>query len=223
RNAGKTPMRGRYLLSGLVRCGVCGGSSTIRTPYSYACTTNHTRGDSVCDNTLHAGRLRLEQAVLRGLRDLFTDPAQFVALTEQVRELLHLRAREAGKDDGHGDSGAVLRKLDREVGNLKALLATGKATPLAMAELEAMLKQREAEKATVAHRPQPNEIEARLAKVLADLPNRVRRYLDDLDSLLAVQQINRGKEILAGLDTEVVLRPAGDHLNAEISGHLGRV
>ncbi len=51
----------------------------------------------------------------------------------------------------------------------------------------------------------------------------MRRHLDDLNSLLATKQANRGKEILAALDVEIVLRPAGSHLNAEISGHLGRV
>ncbi len=48
-------------------------------------------------------------------------------------------------------------------------------------------------------------------------------HLNDLDTLLAVNQVNRGKEILATLDAQIVLRPAGDHLNAEISSHLGRV
>ncbi len=46
---------------------------------------------------------------------------------------------------------------------------------------------------------------------------------DQDHSLLATKQANPGKEILAALDVEIVLRPAGDHLNAEISGHLGRV
>lgn len=60
-------------------------------------------------------------------------------------------------------------------------------------------------------------------QVLANLPDRMRQHLDNLDNLLAMQQVSRGKEILATLDAEVVLQPAGDHLNAEISGNLGRV
>lgn len=223
--SGKTPVRGKYLLSGLVRCGVCGGTYTIRTPYSYACTTNHTRGASVCANQLHAPRVRLERAVLRGLRDLCSDPAEFAALTDQVREILHMRAREAGTKAMHHNAEATLRKLDREIANLKALLASGKATPRAMAELEAMLTARDAERADIerGQRPGADVIEARLAQVLATLPERVRGHLNDLDTLLAVNQVNRGKEILATLDAQIVLRPAGDHLNAEISGNLGRV
>ena len=50
-----------------------------------------------------------------------------------------------------------------------------------------------------------------LVQVLANLPDRMRPHLDNLDNLLAMQQVSRGNEILATLDAEVVLQPAGDH------------
>jgi hypothetical protein len=46
--SGRPQYKGKYLLSGLLRCGVCGGSYTIRTPYSYACGVNHARGGTEC-------------------------------------------------------------------------------------------------------------------------------------------------------------------------------
>ncbi len=47
--------------------------------------------------------------------------------------------------------------------------------------------------------------------------------LADLDTLLATQQVDKGKAILAALDTVVTLHPCGDHLEAEITGQVERV
>jgi hypothetical protein len=55
--------------------------------------------------------------------------------------------------------------------------------------------------------------------VLAELPERVQAYLEDLEGLLAGDQVPRGKEILASLGTEVVIFPDG---TAEIRGDLGK-
>ncbi len=62
-----------------------------------------------------------------------------------------------------------------------------------------------------------DDTQARLEKVLAELPERVKERLDDLGTLLARDQVDRGKDILAGLGTEVLIGPDGV---AEIRGDL---
>lgn len=52
---------------------------------------------------------------------------------------------------------------------------------------------------------------------MADLPARVQAYLEDLETLLAQDQIERGKDILASLGTEILIHPTG---TAEIRGDL---
>ncbi len=67
--------------------------------------------------------------------------------------------------------------------------------------------------------PKRNDTRARLEKVLAELPERVQAYLEDLETLLARKQVERGKDILASLGTEVLIHPDG----IEIHGDLRRV
>ncbi len=49
------------------------------------------------------------------------------------------------------------------------------------------------------HAPKRNDTRARLEKVLAELPERVQAYLEDLEILLARRQIERGRTSLPAL------------------------
>ncbi len=69
----------------------------------------------------------------------------------------------------------------------------------------------------------PDDMPARLARVLERLPEIVRQHLTELETLLAAQQIDKGEAILDALDTKITLHPCGDHLEAEITGKAGRV
>lgn len=83
-----------------------------------------------------------------------------------------------------------------------------------------MLEERTARlQALRAGRPAPGaaDQQSRLERVLSQLPERVQAHLEDLERLLAGDQVARGKEILASLGTEVVIAPDG---TAEIRGDL---
>ena len=61
----------KYLLTGLARCGVCGGSLVVRSrshggrrAFFYGCTSYHHRGRTVCTNTLEMPMLAADEAVL---------------------------------------------------------------------------------------------------------------------------------------------------------------
>jgi len=82
-----------YLLSGLVRCGLCGygvnGHSTIRTdgtPNYYYYNCDHHTGLRTCPN-LAVGRDRLHQAVLLAVRNTFTPNKIFAVYQEANRQL----------------------------------------------------------------------------------------------------------------------------------------
>jgi site-specific DNA recombinase len=64
--------RPKTLLSGLMFCGCCGGSSARRGQDRYACT-NHVLGNG-CDNTRTIARQALEARVVIGLRDRMMTP-----------------------------------------------------------------------------------------------------------------------------------------------------
>ena len=64
----------KYLLTGMARCGACGGSLVVRSrshrgrrAFFYGCTSNHHRGRSVCTNTLEMPMAAADEAVLSQL------------------------------------------------------------------------------------------------------------------------------------------------------------
>ena len=64
----------KYLFSGLLVCGQCGGKFVICEATKYGCSTWRTRGDSVCSNTLRVPRTLIETLLLASIqRDLFTE------------------------------------------------------------------------------------------------------------------------------------------------------
>lgn len=92
----------------------------------------------------------------------------------------------------------------------------GKATPI----LLGMLEERDARLRTLRagrETPSRDDLQARVERVLAELPERVQRYLEGLEKLLAQGQVERGKDILAALGTEILINPDG---TAEIRGDL---
>jgi site-specific DNA recombinase len=65
----------RYLFSGLLKCGECGGSIVLvcgrgrHGADRYGCSLHRQRGDAVCSNALLIRRDELEERLLRGLSD----------------------------------------------------------------------------------------------------------------------------------------------------------
>ena len=64
--------RRRFLLSGLLTCGCCGGGYTVMAQDRYGCATR--RGKGTRDNTKTIDRRRIEGRVLRALRDRLLTP-----------------------------------------------------------------------------------------------------------------------------------------------------
>ena len=60
-------------------------------------------------------------------------------------------------------------------------------------------------------------MQARLEKVLAELPESIQAYLEDLETFLAKEHVAEGRSILAALRTQILIRPNG---TVEIGGDL---
>ncbi len=65
--------------------------------------------------------------------------------------------------------------------------------------------------------PSREDVQAKLERILADLPARVQAYMADLETLLSVQQIDRGRAILGQLITEIQVHPDG---TVDLCGNL---
>ena len=64
--------RPKYLLSGLLKCGACGGSYSKISANLFGCATARNKG--TCDNRLNIRRDRLEDLILDGLKSQLMEP-----------------------------------------------------------------------------------------------------------------------------------------------------
>jgi hypothetical protein len=108
--------------------------------------------------------------------------------------------------------------VEREIEHIGNAIRQGIITPTTKAMLEDAERRRAALLDKRGDDVPADGIPQRLAQVLKRLPEIVRSRLDDLETLLGTQQVEKGKQILSALETTVTLHPCGDHLEAEISG-----
>jgi len=76
-----TAQRPKLLLSGLIKCGVCGGSFTKRGKNRYRCATRHDRG--TCSNRLAIHQDKLEGFITDALHNHLMDPALLAIYCEE--------------------------------------------------------------------------------------------------------------------------------------------
>ncbi len=206
---------GKYLLSGFVKCAVCGGNYT-KANRSYRCGTRRNRGEMACSNARGISVAKLDRAVIAAIREHLYTPENVGAIIRYVRDELAALARQKAKPT---DQMKALREVEREIQHIKRAVKLGKATESLLEMLEDAERRR---KALIAGQdaPRRENVQVRLERVLADLPARVQACLQDLETLLRVQQVERGRAILGSFVTEIRIHPDG---TAEICGDLHRV
>ena len=90
--------RPRYLLSGLLRCGKCGGGFSKISQHHYGCSTARNKG--TCDNLLSIRRDIIEASVLDGLKEHLMHPDCVKAfVTEFHKEMNRLAATQDTERD----------------------------------------------------------------------------------------------------------------------------
>src|SRR5262249_41483065 len=114
----------QYLLTGLLSCGVCGGSMVVTSRdmktrgrrYAYACSHNRFRGRAVCENGLWAPMELADRLILDTLEQDILRPASVEAAVTEALDALrpsteaHTRRREAVE--------AELRRVEAELARL---------------------------------------------------------------------------------------------------------
>lgn len=204
---GRTP---KYLFSGLLRCGTCGGSYTVKSRTYYACATHRNRGPAICANGHHVQRDRLEERLLKMIfGDVFT-PDVVAYVTRQVeRVIAELRA---APDERRQVVEAELARARTELAHIANAIRQGIVTPTTRTMLE-QAERRIAELETDL-RALPLEPPA-----LPPLKEAVEGYLQNLRETMATD-VTAAREMLAqGIGT-ITLRPAGGQLVAEMRGNL---
>ena len=203
--------RPRYLLSGLLRCGRCGGGFSKISQTHYGCSTARNKG--TCTNLLTICRDTVEASVLDGLREHLMHPDCVKAFVAEFHREMNRLA--AGQD---AEREHLIRELDKTERDIARIIdaikagVPGEAVRDEMAALEAR-KRDLAIQIEEAPKPVP-----RLHPNLAEL---YRRKVDNLTSALNEEGTRQeASEAIRQLIDEVRLVPENGTLNIELYGEL---
>jgi site-specific DNA recombinase len=178
----------RYLLSGLLVCGECGGRLIVvgGGQHRYACATHHAGGPAACSNRLTVPRSIAEE---RLLAPVMLDLLSPEAIAEGVRQIRAAKIEsERARDDGR-----ELRELQRLV--REGILSAEVAAP-AMAEARRRTE-------TVSQ--------------VWPTPAAWRAAVGRMREILAGPDVAAARECLRELIGDVRCIPAGDHVIAEMT------
>ena len=209
-NALNRAHRRRFLLSGLLICGSCGGGYTIVGPDRYGCAAHRSKG--TCKNALLIGRHKIEDRVLNGLKERMMAPdlvAVFIAaFNAEMRRLATSAEREglAAK--------RTLTEIERKLAAIVRAIEDGAYTPALKARLTALEQEKaQAEAQLRASKSRPVlRLHTNLAEVYRSKIERLAEALNAPDT------VTEAAEIMRGLIDRIVLTPVGGGLHVELHG-----
>ena len=167
----------KRLLTGLVKCGCCGGSMTIVNRERYYCSAKRERG--TCDSTVGIKAADIEDRVLTGLKEILLGNedlidafvVEFKAEVSRLRKTRGTRERQVQKD---------LNKVNTAIKRCLTFITGGDGNPgLVRDELHTLEdRKRDLEQTLAAnHKEQPVELHPNMAELY-------RKKVTELQSLL---------------------------------------
>lgn len=192
----------KYLFSGLLKCGECGGAYIIISRTQYGCATHKDRGPSVCSNALKVKRTTIEQVLLAGVKaELLSDDA-YKAFEAEARALLKAERPDPSQ------ARRQLAQAQKELDNLMAAIRAGIITATTKKALE------EAEHQVQSARDDLQAIER--FEPAQILPRTREIYRDLVASLEAIEDVTAAREALRQIIGDVRLVPEDGALTAEM-------
>ena len=217
----------RYLLSGILRCGECGGAIVMVGRY-YGCSVHKDRGSAVCSSRARVAPQILEHAVLKTVREQLLTDASFQRLQRTVRETLKSKKP---------DTDALERRLaeaERVKDNILAALRAGIITPSTRAELMNAEGEVAAAQAALAaaRAQQPAQMIPRLreqwhamVEALGDVGRNIQRARAAILSLIGdqVKLINENGDLFAEIAASQINLVAGARIGLYLSPETIRI
>jgi DNA invertase Pin-like site-specific DNA recombinase len=190
----------KYLLSGLLKCEVCGAHYVIADKYSYACSSFLDGGG--CSNAVRVNRVSIEGTILNPVRDQLRDPAMVKQMAAEMERDFAAQIERAG-----ARAAAAPRELQELDARLERL--RGGVADLEPDELAAAIARIEA-KRTELKASQPAQRER--ARVLAMLPKAAAAYLKQVDAFAVgdARATQKVRLMLKGMIGPIKLAPEPD-------------
>jgi site-specific DNA recombinase len=171
----QTLRRRKYLLSGLLECGLCGGKMTIAGTGArkrYYCANHKEKGPAVCQGMPGLRQADAEALALNGLRRHLMLPEAYEKFRADFARHIQAQGQELAADQKFRT--VELRELEAQQANLVRAVAQGQALGTLLPAREAVERKIGAAKAKIdANRPRPIEMPE-------DLPALYRAHIDDL-------------------------------------------
>ncbi len=203
-----------YLLSGLLKCSVCGGGVSKISAQHYGCSTARNRG--TCDNLLTIRRDVLEESVLSGIKSRLMHPdlvKEFI--TEYHRELNRLAMTR--KTDVHVQT-RELAKVEQEIREIIDAIKAGIRSATMAAEIETLERRRAVLQKHLGAKPtEPVRLHPNLGEIYHRKVEALREALDRDDTR------SEAATILRGLIDEIRLTPDDGQLGIYLVGNLAKI
>lgn len=208
--------RRKFLLSGLLVCGECGGNYAMLSKTGYGCSNCRSKG--ICSNSRTIDRAIIEQRVLQGLKERLLAPALF---EEFARSYVAETERLAGEAVARR---AVieqrLAEVERKIAGMVRAIEDGlydRSLKERMTALQAQRAKLEAERTAA---PPPGKV-----TLHPGLPALYRRKVEELERLLTDPELaDQAMEAIRGMITKIVLTPENSGgLSAVLHGDLATI
>ena len=214
-NALNRAHRRKFLLSGLLRCGRCGGGFAILAQDRYGCATRRSKG--TCDNNATISRQEIEARVLDGLKDRLMAP-------ELVREFIRAFQEEANRAAREQDQRLKadriqLQLVDRKITGIVTAVEEGRYSRVLGDRLSELESQQEQLRLRLSETPTSVRLHPRLADIYANKVRELERSLNDP----AIR--GEAAEVLRSLVDRIELNPRkeGEGVDATLHGDLAEI
>ncbi len=207
--------RPRYLFSGLMQCGVCGGGFSKISAARFGCSTARNKGATACTNLLTLRRDRLEKTVLEGIATRLMDPEVFkIFVVEFTAEWNKLQAEMSA------DRGALEVELIRVRAQIERLVdALADGTPAAAINSRLAIM----EKRRLQLEQSLTQSEAPAPRLHPNLAEVYRQRAASLSEALVHDDGAEAREHIRGLIDHILVVPDGGALHIEIRGELASI
>ena len=207
--------RPRYLFSGIMRCGVCGGGFSKISALHFGCSTTRNKGPMACGNLRTIRRDELEDRALEALRCRLMEPAlykQFAKafVAEWNRAQGDASANRAAKE-------AELQRIRQQIERLVDAIVNG--TPAAA--VNARLQQAEARRLQV--EAELSEVAPEVPRLHPALPELYRAKVANLVMALEGDAAAAARELVRGLVEHITLHPEAGGYRVEVRGQLAAI
>ncbi len=211
--------RPRHLLSGLVRCGVCGGAYTMRSSERLGCVAHREKG--TCENKRTITLVELERRVLGGLKERLLAPELFSEFAEEYRA--ELQRIQTSYSDRRTTVERQLLNISQRIDRIVNAIAEGtssKALKAKLADLEAEKERLEAEQQGLTETPE-------IVDLHPNLPELYRRRVTDLEATLRRSPVERAaaSQVLRQVIEGIIVYPGElrGETQIEVTGSIAAI